>query len=237
MALEEDLRLAEQIPGQVSPEEGARLYELGQRSPGSVVEIGSFKGRSTAFLALGSRAGNGHPVFAVDHFEGSPEHQRRHGGTLDTFPDFQRNMARVGTEWVTAVRASSSAAIHHPEIPREIGLLFIDGAHDRESVEKDLACWVPRLMPGGILALHDVCRGWASGPRKAVVETLLPWGEFRKPHRTSSLLDLERRDPESLKDEFELLMLRFRLRVLGPVYNVKDRTKDALRDFLRPCSS
>jgi hypothetical protein len=41
---------------------------------GAGVEIGSYLGRSTAFLLAGSKSAGREKVVAVDHFRGSPEH-------------------------------------------------------------------------------------------------------------------------------------------------------------------
>src|SRR6185312_12113676 len=56
------------IPGWLTDEEGEALYELARGCSGSgvIVEIGSWKGKSTVCLGLGSQAGKSVPIYAVD---------------------------------------------------------------------------------------------------------------------------------------------------------------------------
>ena len=56
------------IPGWLSLQEAALLYDLAVDSPGPIVEIGSYQGRSTAALSLGSKAGQQQTVYAIDSF-------------------------------------------------------------------------------------------------------------------------------------------------------------------------
>src|SRR5262249_43965944 len=65
------------IAGFLAPIEGFALHQLAQSGPGrgNIVEIGSFMGLSTCWLASGSKAAGRLGVIAVDHFTGSPEHQ------------------------------------------------------------------------------------------------------------------------------------------------------------------
>jgi predicted O-methyltransferase YrrM len=72
------------VPGWLSDEEATALYELakGCTGRGVIVEIGSFKGRSTICLGLGSQAGQGVPIYAIDagRHRGACEADRRHVG-------------------------------------------------------------------------------------------------------------------------------------------------------------
>src|SRR3989442_15940896 len=55
------------IEGSVSAEEILHLHRLAAEvSQGCIVEVGSFRGRSTAALAMGSLGGFQVPVYAVD---------------------------------------------------------------------------------------------------------------------------------------------------------------------------
>src|SRR5262249_28609517 len=59
----------EGVEGFLDPLEGFALYWLARRWPaeGRAVEVGSFKGRSTCWLAQGCREGDRGKVAAVDH--------------------------------------------------------------------------------------------------------------------------------------------------------------------------
>jgi MMP 1-O-methyltransferase len=143
------------VPGWLTDEEGEALYELarGCRGRGVIVEIGSWKGKSTICLGLGSRAGAATRIFAVD-----PHADYRFG-------DFKANVERAGiADLVTPVAALSQAAagdFHEP-----IELLFVDGSHEEALVREDFEQWVPKIVDGGWVAFHDTT--WTAGPRRVV---------------------------------------------------------------------
>jgi predicted O-methyltransferase YrrM len=143
--------LAEGVAGWLSGAEGDLLFTLAQRCrEGCIVEIGSFAGRSTTFLAAGSEAGARVVVYAIDpHIEPETGQSR--------FPAFQRQIEAAGLSRIvrpivgTSVQAAGS--FNEP-----VELLFIDGAHDEESVRQDWELWEPRVLPGGYVAMHDTLR-------------------------------------------------------------------------------
>jgi predicted O-methyltransferase YrrM len=132
---------------------------------GAVVEIGSYLGRSTAFLAAGSKGAGREKVVAVDHFRGSPEHQAGQAfasptlareGT--TFHGFQDNLRRLDLgDYVTPIVASSAEAAGQWHGP--IRLLFIDGDHSYEESRRDFELWSPFVVPHGVVCFHDI-RNW-----------------------------------------------------------------------------
>ena len=144
--------------------EGYTLLQLAATGGGvgAVVEVGSYLGRSTAFLAAGSRTAGREQVVAVDHFRGSPEHQAgqafaspvlaREGST---FARFQENLRRLDlADHVTPVVASSAEAAGRWAGP--IRLLFIDGDHSYEESGRDFALWSPFVVPHGLVCFHDI---------------------------------------------------------------------------------
>ncbi len=132
------------VDGYLYPHEALFLYHLAREAPGmgSVVEIGSFRGRSTLCLAAGLRRRGEGRVEAVDpHIHG-------------TEAELRENAAHFGlADWVDPVVARSveaAAAWNRP-----VRLLFVDGNHLQGSVEADVRAWLPFLRPGGFLLLHD----------------------------------------------------------------------------------
>ena len=74
---------------------------------------------------------------------------------MDTFREFRRNMRRAGLdEVVVPVVAGSEAAARHWQTP--LAMVFIDGGHSLEAALTDYRCWMPHLMRGGVLAIHDL---------------------------------------------------------------------------------
>ncbi|MDQ3777639.1 MAG: class I SAM-dependent methyltransferase [Actinomycetota bacterium] len=158
--------LIKDVPGWLSDEEGAALYDLAKECTGKgvIVEIGSWKGKSTICLGRGSRAGNGVRIFAVD-----PHADYRHG-------EFKENVERAGiADLVTPVKGLSQDVV--ADFNEPIELLFVDGSHEEEDVRSDFETWVPKVVEGGTVAFHDTT--WHPGVRKVVAEKIFGSRRFR----------------------------------------------------------
>lgn len=150
--------------------EGRLLYKLASKcKQGVIVEIGSWKGRSTIWLAKGARA----KVYAIDPHEGTRTH--KYGGCENTYDEFIKNMERAGvSDMVVPVVKTSEEAVKDWDKP--VGLIFIDGEHSCEAVKFDFDNWVPHLVEGGVIALHDTIA--YEGPRKVVIDNIFKSREF-----------------------------------------------------------
>ena len=154
----------DKIEGFLKAKEGFALTLLAMQGPGAgaIVEIGSFKGRSTCFLALGSQLANREKITAIDHFRGSPEHQpgqafadRAIAACGSTLPTFRANLAAAGLDQqVEAMAMSSTEAA--ADWRRPIRLLFIDGDHGYEATKRDFDAFASHVMPEGVICFHDV---------------------------------------------------------------------------------
>ncbi|MGA1297402.1 MAG: class I SAM-dependent methyltransferase [Ilumatobacteraceae bacterium] len=170
------------------PEEGDALYDAacaaGAAVPGSpFLEVGSSCGRSTVWLGAAARR-SGTVVFAVDHHRGSEENQpgwEWHDtslidpdtGRLDTLPHFRRTIARAGLDdSVVAVVGESPVVARWWKTP--LAFLFIDGGHGVEPARLDYELWTPHVVPGGILAIHDVFPDPADGGRPPYEQIYVP---------------------------------------------------------------
>ena len=159
--------LFEPIFGYLSPGEGYALMLLAAHGYGSgeIVEIGSFLGRSTCWLAHGTKMTGREKVTAVDHFRGSPEHQegKKHECAVlvedgTTYDRFVENITRMQVaDHVSPVVASSEAAAEKFSLP--VRLLFIDGNHSYDASRQDFKMWSRHLIPGGYVGFHDI-DGW-----------------------------------------------------------------------------
>lgn len=155
------------IEGFLTDLEGYTLLQLAAHGGGlgAIVEIGSFLGRSTAFLATGSKLVGRERVVAVDHFRGSPEHQAGQAYAHEvlardgtTFHQFQANVRSLGLEdYVVPMVAESAEAAKQWQGP--IRLLFIDGDHSYEASRQDFELWSPFVAPHGVICFHDI-PGW-----------------------------------------------------------------------------
>lgn len=169
------------VDGWLSPRESEALFRCASRSRGRgvIVEIGSWKGRSTIVLAAGSNAGPRAPVHAVDPHEGGPA-----VGGEPTLAQFLANVATSGVaDLVHPHVQSSAAAARHFDLPVE--LLYIDGAHDFASVLADFTQWCPKLLDGGVIAFHDTLS--YPGPRRVVRDHVYRSRAFRHVRVADSL--------------------------------------------------
>ena len=113
-----------------------------------VVEIGSHCGRSTIILAAAKGAEVG--LLAVDPFD-----DERWGGGPRTFARFQETLAVAGvSDDVRTFRGTSYEASGSWD-GGNVDMLFIDGAHDRHSVLRDIDGWARHLTPQAAIFCHD----------------------------------------------------------------------------------
>jgi hypothetical protein len=123
------------------------LYLTAQKMK-SVVEIGSWKGKSGHAIASGCPG----KVTLVDNFSRYSELYP------EVEADLRRNMS--GFKNVEILKMDSVEAATHFE-DNSIDMVFIDGAHDKASVLRDLNAWYPKCKK--ILCGHDVQKSGVSG--------------------------------------------------------------------------
>lgn len=185
------------VPGFLDIREGVALMSLAATTYGApaIVEVGSFKGKSTGFLAAGCHfAGRGH-VYAVDHFQGSPEHQKgAHEETAEivsmgtTLHEFRRNLAAFGLAPYVSERVGSSAEIAK-SWDQSIRLLFIDGDHSYDGTSSDFSAWYPFVEKGGTICMHDYQNShYLGGVTKFIDEVLMTSPEIEHITRVHSMM-------------------------------------------------
>lgn len=169
--LESALAISNEIDGWLTQDECVFLFNSAKEVPNdaSILEIGAWKGRSSVLLGLGARAGNQARVFSIDPHTGSPEHKERYG-EVDTLAEWKSNVESAGlTKTVTPQVMTSKEASYL--LKRKIGMVFIDGNHNYDMVKLDFETWFPRLMDGGLIAMHDTMG--KPGPKKVANKQLL----------------------------------------------------------------
>jgi MMP 1-O-methyltransferase len=198
-------RLAEAATGFMPPEEGLALYRAAAAyAPvGPVLEIGTYCGKSTVYLAAAARQ-VGQAVITVDHHHGSEENQpgwEYHDpslvdprtGRLDTLPHLRATLGGAGVEDDVIVIVGRSAQVARLwRTP--VGLLFIDGGHTEAAARADYEGWARWVAPGGALAIHDVFPDPADGGQAplGIYRRALASGGFTEAAGQGSLRVLER---------------------------------------------
>jgi len=156
--VEAHARLAElrvsAIPGWMTEAELCWLYEQAERhvrwSDDVWVEVGCYRGRSTAAVMAGAVPFG--TIWCVDTFDG----RATPGGEVTTPAEgaaaFCEELRSRGLPIPRILPLESHIAARYIDTAT---VVFIDGAHDEASVHQDIACWLPKVMQGGMLCGHD----------------------------------------------------------------------------------
>lgn len=128
-----------------------RLYELAARGPGHgvIVEVGSFVGNSTIFLAAPGRS----VVHAVDPH--SDESMAQVPGTPVTSEEFLANLEHFGVSPQVEYHRQPSISAAREWSGGPVRLLYIDGLHTYDAVTADYRAWAPHLAPQHVVVFDD----------------------------------------------------------------------------------
>jgi len=149
------IKITEKIEGWLSVQEGIFLYRIANNLPSNanIAEIGSWKGKSTIWLASALTDKKGTKVYSIDPHVGSPEKVNEYQ-KVDTFGKFQENVAVNGLEnQVISLKMASRKAFS--VFKDTIDLLFIDGSHTYPAVKEDFSLWKSKMKKGGWIVMHD----------------------------------------------------------------------------------
>lgn len=164
------------IKGFLDPAEGEALYEtaLAQAPLGPCLEIGGYCGKSSVYIGTACQQ-QAELHFSIDHHRGSEENQPgweyfdeevwdAAAEAVDTLPFFRRTIRQAGLEGTVIPIIGRSIDIATRWVT-PLSFLFIDGGHTMEHALNDYRGWTPHIMPGGMLAIHDVFPDPADGGR------------------------------------------------------------------------
>ena len=181
------------VEGWLSDAQASRLWDAARRAPGGgrIVEIGSFRGRSTVVLA--AAAPPDAEVVAIDPHAGNDRGPQEIRGfeaaASEDHEVFHANLDAAGVgDRVRHVRKLSSDAT--TDVAGPIDILYIDGAHRLRPARDDIRRWGDRVAPGGTLLVHDAFS--SVGVTLALLTTTAVGRRFRYVGRSASLVELER---------------------------------------------
>ena len=194
-SVESALRAIGGVEGWLTEGQAKRLWAAADRVPegGRILEIGSYRGRSTIVLARGARPGV--EVVAVDPHAGNDRGPREIAGFVEEGradrEAFAANLDAADVAGaVRHVPLPSAAALSVVEGPLDV--LYVDGAHRYRLASADVSLWGARLRPGGTLLVHDAFS--AIGVTLAQLRHLAISDRFRYIGRTRSLAEYRRED-------------------------------------------
>lgn len=166
------MKFPAEVPGWLSLEEGEALAQFAEGR--TVLEIGSFCGRSTICLAQAARF-----VVSVDPHDARTTPGEGKGG--NTLLPFVKALHEYGLLGKVACVVGTTETVR-PHLPAIFDRVFIDGDHSYRAVCEDLD-WAARLLRGespattGFVACHDYRTGpgehdgrWDPGVTQAVDE-------------------------------------------------------------------
>ena len=170
------------IDGWLMVKEAIALYDLATRTTSQYpvfCEIGSWKGKSayvfgTAIKTLGCGV-----HYCVDPFSGigdaasEPVYKKDlRDMDIPLLSQFVNNLNREGVLHTIRILPAISENARLLFRESRIDVLFIDGNHEYQYVQRDIALWAPLIPSGGWLAIHDYGATHVDGPRRAVDERL-----------------------------------------------------------------
>ena len=193
------------VKGFLDHNEGICLYNhaLSSSKKGPILEIGSYCGKSTIYLATAAKEYNC-TVYSVDHHTGSEENQvgweyhdielfDEETGKINSFPEFMRNLRKANLlDTVIPIVSDSSLVSRDWKIP--LSMIFIDGGHTMEAAFNDFNNWKDKIIKGGILAIHDVFPNPDDGGRPPfeIYRKALSEKNFKEVEAVKSLRILEK---------------------------------------------
>lgn len=137
--------------------DGQRLAYLASRvhDNGVIVEIGSHRGRSAAYMAAAVKPTV--RIFCIDIWNNP--NKKLYLSTEDDLEAFCAFLTKLGLrDKVIALRGESEMFARAWDKP--IDLLFIDGNHHYDGVKADFMSWYPHVKKGGVIAFHDYHPNW-----------------------------------------------------------------------------
>ncbi|MDP9339181.1 MAG: class I SAM-dependent methyltransferase [Acidobacteriota bacterium] len=178
IVLREAWEQARKVPGHLGENEACFLGMLAACVPvkGAIVEIGSFKGRSTVMLAKVASHYDLGPVVAIDPHNSPILLDHDANSEASSYHAFLESIHAAGVSNHVEPHLAYSADIAN-SWNRPIRFLWIDGDHSYEGAKKDLDGFFPHLVPRGVLVFHDALNAFP-GPIRVFVEDVLHSDRF-----------------------------------------------------------
>ncbi len=155
------------IKGFLLKEEGESLYLAAKKysKRGPCLEIGSYCGKSALYLGSAVKENN-QLLYSIDHHKGSEEQQPGEeffdpdlldetGNSINSLPFFLDTISKAGLKDIVIPMVSTSVEVSKAWT-KPLAMVFIDGGHSEKAANEDYDAWNPHIIPGGLLAIHDV---------------------------------------------------------------------------------
>ena len=143
----------------------------------TIVEVGSWMGKSSAFMAKKIMESNKTiEFFCVDVWEGSTGDEIvdkiMEQNNWSIYNVFMENMKECGLDsYINAIKGDSVKTASSFK-DNYISFCFIDALHTYEAVKNDVKAWLPKVKNGGYIGGHDADRPEV---QRALNETVPGW--------------------------------------------------------------
>lgn len=164
------------LDGLITPEIGRVLYEhacyVDPHRP--IVELGSYRGASTCWLAAGrrdatlsARGRNFRPVYAVDAWSTNVNAWSRYIASASVTEFREQIFKRQLSPYVETIQGLTTQ-VAGTFIDKPIGLLYIDADHSEQAALNDFYAWQRHLAPNAIVIFDDYMTRQNPGVEAAV---------------------------------------------------------------------
>lgn len=160
-----------------------------RKGPHTIVETGSYHGKSTVIFGSVIRAFSpGSKIYAVDLHDGVVGSADDGFATFPaSLPSLKRNLEDCGLAGFVEIIEEKPCTISWE---KPISLLFIDGLHDYPNVSKEFWNFSDSIIWDGLVAFHDYANYYPGV--QSFVNELLASGGYRKTGQAESLIVLEK---------------------------------------------
>jgi hypothetical protein len=143
-----------------------KAVRRGVRDQGNInfVELGSYKGQSTAYMcelikdAMNENPGVQFNFYAVDLWKQDESNDHNAFIEKDLFPEFIDNMQKVGVrQFVTPMQMTTESAAKIFALSKlKFDFVFVDANHTYDYVNADIQNYLPLMKKTGVIAGHDI---------------------------------------------------------------------------------
>lgn len=172
------LEITKNVEGCLTEREIKFLFLLGvyPTANGEVLEIGSFKGKSTIVLAKALKCIDNNKIVAVDPLTSPSITDPVLKGKPSGWEEFQNNIKVAKVEDAVEFHRMFSHELAK-NWDRRLRLLWIDGDHSYQGTKVDFDLFSKFLSNGAIIAFHDILANF-DGPIRVFMEDVLLSSNF-----------------------------------------------------------
>lgn len=228
----EMLAVSRQVEGHLTDREVRFLALLGSvpTATGEVLEIGSFKGKSTVVLAKSAQLAGQPRICAVDPLDLPAATDPTEIAPTALAGVFHGNLRAQGVEANVEFHPQRSEELARTW-QRPLRLLWIDGDHTWAGARNDVEAFAKFLAPGGIIAFHDVLHRY-EGPVRALSELVLSSPKYGACGVVGSIGWAQYLGDEATASAFGAHRERLRSRLSALVPHATNSTPTSLADRL-----